>query len=88
MKRKSKQHLFTIFGLEVNLSAVLTTVVGSLSWLLITTGLKWVHDIKVTLSAVPALVEDVREVKKEQGRIKKQYSPEIRPTPSSFPASP
>lgn len=67
MNKSNKQQHFTIFGLEVNMSSVLTTIVGFVAVTLLGTTISWVKDINTTLS----------QVKKEQDRVKVQYQPEI-----------
>ncbi len=83
--RKRAQHLFTVFGFDINISAVLTTVAGSVTWLLISTGLTWLHDIKTTVKTdipqlqreVVSIKSDIIDVKSEQKRLKKEYVPDV-----------
>lgn len=77
--KKKPQHLFTVFGLDVNLSSVLTTVIGFISTLLISAGLSWLHDIKTALKTdLPQLKTDVAQIQKEQQRYKREYAPELK----------
>lgn len=85
VKKREAQHLFTVFGFDINISAVLTTVAGSVTWLLISTGLTWIHDIKTSVktdipqlkSDVVSIKSDITDVKSEQKRIKKEYAPDV-----------
>jgi hypothetical protein len=96
-KRKPiNKGLFHIFGLEINLNSILTSVFGTLACMLVTWGILRLGAIAKNVGAIPhmqaALIEnhkailavksDVENIKTEQARIRTQYSP---PVPSPTP---
>lgn len=74
--------LFTLWGITINFNAVLTAVVTSISWLL----LSWlIHTIAINtqyIHSIPAMQNDIEQIKKEQARVRKEYHPPVNPSPA------
>jgi hypothetical protein len=90
MKRKRKKSspihvvshgLFTVFGITINFNAVLTAVVTSISWVLISWVIHTVGTNAKYIQSIPKLQADMESVKKEQTRLRKEYLPPVSPTP-------
>jgi len=77
--------LFTVFGITINFNAVLTTVIASISWLLISTGLKWINDNNQALRTLPQIQASVQQIKSEQVRIRREYAPPVKIAPVEKP---
>ena len=76
--KKKNNHLFTIFGFEINLNSILTTVAGFICVSLLTWSLAWIKSIKIAIQTdIPQLKFDVSEIQKEQQRLKKEYVPDV-----------
>lgn len=79
--------LFTIFGITINFNAVLTAVVTSISWILITYIGHTISKNSAYIRSIPKLQQSVLEIQKEQDRVKREYHPPVKtPTPCPSPS--
>ncbi len=71
--------LFTIWGITINFNAILTTVIAGISWAILT----WLgHTIYVNseyIRSIPQLQQDILDIKTEQARITREYTPPVHP---------
>jgi hypothetical protein len=77
-KKKLGPHLFVVFGVPINLSALLTTVVAGMVVFLITTS---IENGRRHREAWNTVLKEVEDIKNEQARVKKEYAPEIAKKP-------
>lgn len=87
MPRKKKHTgLFKLFGLEINMNTIVTSLIGAASLYFITSIYHTVNTNVTNIKQIPKIIE-------EQARLKAEYHPEIHPdlpykfaTPTPNPA--
>jgi hypothetical protein len=76
--------LFTVFGVSINFNAIATTIGGLVTWGLLSlvwhsvkTNAGYVHAIPQIQAEVAGVKEDVKGIKAEQARVKREYAPPV-----------
>jgi hypothetical protein len=72
---KTSHAILHVLGYELNINAILTSVAGSITWLLCL----WLIHYLGKYSTLPA---DVEKLKAQFSQFQKEYAPPIHPTPT------